>query len=271
MKRLLFFIFFLFLSTYCLVPAFADDNAIGYAGSLLDALSEPPASVAETTLGDVTADAVKELSGSDIALIPAGFFAANIQPGEVYWEDIQTALPSEELFVTVNITPAQLHKIMEQALSHIELTEHYAIDINASVSEDFLQVSGFSVQYDPNMLPGERIHTLSISGTEYNPEDAAPLLSVTLPRSLANTIESKGAFQKEDFTAAEALRAYFQARDTLDVPDLGRLYAMAVRDNDYINRFPIVLLCFSAIAVAVCGKLLIKMKSENEANYRRYR
>lgn len=252
--------------------ALADTLApLGTASTLLDAMSEPPATVAETALGDVTADAVMTAAGTDLALIPASCFNSNIQPGEVYEEDIRLALPTQENFVIVQISPAQLHRIMEQALSGIVLTESYAIDQNASASDDFLQIAGFTVRYDPNRLPGNRIHTLTIAGTTYSPEDDAPLFTAAMPASLADTVSSDVSDAESTLTPANALIARFLSEETVSPPESGRLYAMAVRDNDYINRFPVVLLCFAAIVMVVCCKSLIKMKASNCSDDRRFR
>lgn len=269
MKRMIPFLLLLFLLSLP-TAARADDTApLGTAAALLDAMSSPPATVAETALGNVTADAVRAAAGADLALVPASFFSANIQPGEVFEEDIRLALPKQDAFVVIQLSPTQLHCIMEQALSHVVLTESYAIDREASASDDFLQISGFTVRYDPNMLPGNRIHTLTIAGVSYSPEDNEPLFTAAMPLKLAEAIVSSTA--ESTFTAADALIAYFRSEETVTIPEGERLHAIAVRDNDYIHRFPVVLVCFAAIVIVVCGKGLIKMNASASSGDRRYR
>lgn len=273
MKRSLIFLLLLLGFPFLLQTAAMADNSrpLGTAAALLDAMSSPPATVSETALGNVTADAVMTAAGTDLALVPAGFFSANIQPGAVSDADIRLALPEQEPFVVVQLTPARLHRIMEQALSGVVLTESYAIDQDASTNDGFLQIAGFTVRYDPNMLPGNRIHTLTIAGVSYSSEDTEPLFTAAMPHSLATANSTDVVVAETTLTAADALIAYFQSEGTVAPPDFARLHAMAVRDNDYINRFPVVLLCFAAIVVVVCGKGLVKMKASNGSDDRRYR
>lgn len=270
MKKISFFslimIFVFVLPTTSLAGS---EERLGTAATLLDAMSSPPATSAETALGDVTADAVRAFTGADLALVPARSFNANIQPGDVYEADIRYALPYDENYSVIDITPAQLHSIMEQALSSITLTDSYAIDHDASVSGDFLQIAGFSVQYDPNMPASRRVHTLTINGIEYSALDTTPVFTAAMPYSLAAAYSS--AAVSLDLTPADAVTAYFRSEVTVSAPDSDRIHAIAVRDNDYIHRFPIVLLCFAAIAVIVCSKGLLHMHATSSASDRRHR
>lgn len=242
--------------------ALESGEALGLCGSLMQAMSEPPATISETSLGDLTADAVRFAAGTDLAVVPAGEFAANIQPGEVTMEDIHLALPGNVQYVSVAITPAEFTQLMEYACSHIQLTESCAIDRKSSASNDFLQISGFTLRYDPNFLPGRRVQEIMINGAECDPES---LYTLSLPESYCSAAGLDLSREDTGFTAAEALAAYICNGGAEEAPSGGRIHAIAVRDNDLINTFPVVLVAFAAVIVAVCAKLLIKLRASNES------
>lgn len=231
----------------------AETDVLGICGTLMQAMSDPPATISETSLGDLTADAVRAMAGTDLAVVPAWAFSANLQPGEVTLADVQAALPDDTQYVAHEITPAALVLLMEDSVGNIQLTESYAIDRNSSSNINFLQISGFSVRYDPNMSPGERIVSLTIDGIEYDLQDDQTIFSIALPQTLLQE-EHEGT----GFTAAEALAAYIRIEGTVSTPEAGRIHAIAVRDNDLINTFPVVMVALAAIIIAVCAKLCTK-------------
>jgi 5'-nucleotidase/UDP-sugar diphosphatase len=86
----------------------------------------------ETNLGNLVADAMKELSGADVALVNGGGIRASIDKGEITIKEILTALPFGGELVTLNLTGRQLAEVLKRAATR------------APGSGAFLQVSGIS-------------------------------------------------------------------------------------------------------------------------------
>lgn len=257
--------FLLFIPFLLSLPAQAagDSEPVGYCQSLLQAMSDPPATVAETPLGSVTADAVRVAAGSDLAVVTADEFYANIQPGDVTAEDIAAALPYNQPYVLISVTVQELVALLEKTYANIRLTEEYSIDKEQSASGDFLQISGFSVHYDPNLPVGQRVRKLWIANVEQDLSDTRQQFILAMPAHQYDSTVFSSSPVSSDITAAGALIDYFILQDSVALPPDGRIHPIAVRDNDLINNYPVILIAFCIIVIVVCGKFLLKMAATN--------
>jgi 2',3'-cyclic-nucleotide 2'-phosphodiesterase (5'-nucleotidase family) len=86
----------------------------------------------ETNLGDLVTDAMRQLTGADIAFTNGGSIRASIDAGEITMREILTALPFEDKLVNLTLTGDQVASIVDQTSSL------------KSGSGGFLQVSGIS-------------------------------------------------------------------------------------------------------------------------------
>ncbi len=86
----------------------------------------------ETNLGDLVTDAMRQLTGADIAFTNGGSIRASIDAGEVTMREILTALPFEDKLVNLTLTGDQVASIVNQTAGL------------KSGSGGFLQVSGIS-------------------------------------------------------------------------------------------------------------------------------
>ena len=101
----------------------------------------------ETNLGDLITDAMRSISGADIALTNAGSIRASIDVGEITTKEILTALPFGGQLVTLNLTGRQLASILKRAAGL------------RPGSGGFLQVSGISFT-----IKGREAHHVEIAG-----------------------------------------------------------------------------------------------------------
>jgi 2',3'-cyclic-nucleotide 2'-phosphodiesterase/3'-nucleotidase/5'-nucleotidase len=96
----------------------------------------------EYPLGRLIADAQRERSDADIALMNNGGIRAGLPAGDVTWGMLYQVQPFENRMVRLRLTGAQVLETLETAL--------------ADGSPD-LHVSGLRVTYDPSLPAGERV------------------------------------------------------------------------------------------------------------------
>ena len=141
------------------------------------ALSGAGSSHAETNLGDLVADAVRQTGNAQVALIPSDEIdgSASIPAGKTDTSKIVGALhyagdPSDTVVVLM-LTGAQLLKVAERSVSRAP-----------EPFDGFLQVSGLQIRYDAGQPEGKRVSLVGAGGSEV---DAGKSYRVAMTRSLA--------------------------------------------------------------------------------------
>lgn len=95
----------------------------------LDLVRNP---VAESNVGDLIADALRETTGADFAFQNGGGIRASIPKGKITLEQVYTLLPFDNVVVAMDLTGDQIRRTLEQ---------------NATSAHQLLQVSGLTVHY----------------------------------------------------------------------------------------------------------------------------
>jgi hypothetical protein len=176
----------------------------------------------ETSLGDLTADALKSASAVDMAFIPASALRSVMLPANGLTSDqlagtlVATTAPANA-YVTMRLKGKQIISALEHSVSH--LPQSY---------DGFLQVSGIHVVYDPNKPEGSRIVSVSLdNGTVLSP-DSQYLAVMTQPLGIGGM----GYFQAwnqsdivktSDESVSTALVNYALAHQPIDAATDGRL------------------------------------------------
>jgi 5'-nucleotidase len=133
----------------------ARGSASGTPGSFLFGVRN-----AETNLGNLAADSLRFIGGTDIALQNGGGIRASIQAGSPTGGNITAAdplavLPFTNLVVTVDdISPDQLKALLENGYSRV------SPDGNADGR--FPQISGMQVFYDSSRAAGDRVRSIML-------------------------------------------------------------------------------------------------------------
>lgn len=98
---------------------------------------------AETNLGDLCADAYRTIAGSDVAVVNGGGIRANIEKGDITYEEILNVHPFGNALCVVEATGQEIVDALEMGAS-------------AYPSEDggFLQVSGLSYEINSKIPSG---------------------------------------------------------------------------------------------------------------------
>jgi len=113
----------------------------------------------ETNLGDLLTDAMRDVSGADVALTNGGGIRASIKTGTVTKGDIITVLPFGNQIVTLKVKGSDIQAALENG------TASYP-----EPSGGFPQVSGISFKIDTSAAKGSRVHSILIGGKTLDPE-----------------------------------------------------------------------------------------------------
>lgn len=97
----------------------------------------------DSPLGNLVTDIMRDATGSDVAVMPGGSLKDDIEPGPVDVAEVYSAFPFESHVVNVELSGAQLRKLMEESV--------------ALVAKKVLQVSGLQVTFDPDKPAGARV------------------------------------------------------------------------------------------------------------------
>lgn len=122
----------------------------------------------ETNLGNLVADAFRQQTGADVALVNGGSIRSNTTypTGSLTKRDIMSILPFENPVVKIQVSGAIIRAALENGVSQVkELRE----------SGRFPHVSGISFEYDCRNPVGSRILSITINGS---PLDDARIYSL---------------------------------------------------------------------------------------------
>lgn len=89
----------------------------------------------ESNIGNLVADAMREVTKADMAFQNGGGIRADLPAGKITLEDVFTLLPFDNSLVVMDLTGSQILQILKQ---------------NMTTDRKILQVSGIRVQYNPS-------------------------------------------------------------------------------------------------------------------------
>lgn len=128
------------------------DNPVGDTKVDLDAV-QADNEKQETNLGDFIADAFRQATGADVAIVNGGSVRSNqIYPqGSLKKRDVLAILPFENPIVKISVTGAQIKEALEHGVSKA-----------GAADGRFPQVSGLSFTYDTTKPVGSRVTEVKI-------------------------------------------------------------------------------------------------------------
>ncbi|WP_052398400.1 bifunctional UDP-sugar hydrolase/5'-nucleotidase [Geomicrobium sp. JCM 19039] len=106
---------------------------------------------AESNLGNLITDAMRERTGADIAFMNGGGIRDSIDTGEVTMHDVVNAFPFINLVEAQKMTGDVIAQALEESVS-----------LYPESNGGFLHVSGMSFTYDPNAEPYNRVQDVMI-------------------------------------------------------------------------------------------------------------
>jgi len=151
----------------------------------------------ESNIGNLIADAMREISKADMAFQNGGGIRADLPAGKITMEEVFTLLPFDNSMVLMDLTGSQVLLALKQ---------------NSSTDRKILQISGLGVQYNPTApAEAERV-MVSVEG---KPIDPAKVYRVVTNDFVAAggdrfTVFQEGANVVYDDTVRDGFLAYLK-------------------------------------------------------------
>ncbi|QSQ13923.1 bifunctional metallophosphatase/5'-nucleotidase [Myxococcus landrumensis] len=116
----------------------------------------------ETNLGSLVADAFREASGADVALVNGGALRADsvLRAGVLTRRDLHSVMPYTDGLVVMEVPGATLRAVLENGVS---------LSREDSRPGRFLQVSGLRFKYDARRPAGQRVLEVTVHGKPLDP------------------------------------------------------------------------------------------------------
>lgn len=105
----------------------------------------------ETNLGDLLTDAMRDITGAEVAITNGGGLRASIEAGDITKGSVITVLPFGNQIVTLNVTGADIKAALENGVTDYP-----------EAKGAFPQVSGLSFKIDPAGPAGSRVHDVKV-------------------------------------------------------------------------------------------------------------
>ena len=126
-------------------------------GEIDEALPHDTEAMQVTPMGQFIAKTMAELGGTQIAIVNGGGIRAGFEAGEITMGDMYTILPFDNTLVTLNVTGAELKKLIEHGL--------HPADFRPG------QFYGIEVWYDKDAPQGERVNTIKLLDGSFVQDD----------------------------------------------------------------------------------------------------
>ncbi len=110
----------------------------------------------ESVMGNLIADAQRKAMGSDIALMNPGGIRADIDKGDITWEEAYIVQPFNNDLVKMTMTGEQIRRVLNQQWG---------------TNTTMLQISGITYTWDGRKPDGEKVISILLpDGSELNPD-----------------------------------------------------------------------------------------------------
>jgi 5'-nucleotidase len=113
----------------------------------------------QSPMGNMLTDALREMTGADIAFFPAWRYGATLMPGEITTEDIYNLVPTDGTINTFKMSGKAVKRLMNNTLNGFLDRDPYS-----RVGGDMIRFSGMELVYDISRPYGQRTVSLKIGG-----------------------------------------------------------------------------------------------------------
>jgi len=115
----------------------------------------------QSPMGNMLSDALREVTGADVAFFPAWRYGATLLPGNITVEDIYNVIPTGGTINTFNMSGKALKRLMDNTLNGFLDRDPYS-----RVGGDMIRFSGMELVYDISRPYGQRAVSLTIGGED---------------------------------------------------------------------------------------------------------
>jgi sulfur-oxidizing protein SoxB len=119
----------------------------------------------QSPMGNMLTDALRDMTGADIAFFPAWRYGATLMPGKITVEDVYNVVPTDGTINTFKLSGKGLKRLVNNTLNGFLDRDPYS-----RVGGDMIRFSGMQLVYDISRPYGQRTVSLTIDG-EAIPDD----------------------------------------------------------------------------------------------------
>lgn len=114
----------------------------------------------ETVMGNITTDAMREVSGADIAMQNGGSIRdQELTQGDVTKAQLVTIFPYGNVLQMAEVKGSVIKEVLEQS-----------VGVYPEANGGFMQVSGLSFTFDPSQDKGSRVTEVTVGGSTLEPD-----------------------------------------------------------------------------------------------------
>ncbi|MEE4161399.1 MAG: bifunctional UDP-sugar hydrolase/5'-nucleotidase [Woeseiaceae bacterium] len=165
--------------------------------------------IEESDIGNLFADALRAIAGTDAAFFHSGGLRKDLPGGEIRLVDLLDAYPFVDDVIVKEMSGAQIRRALEQSLTF---------------ERGLLQLAGLDITYDLSLPAGQRLVSVEHEGLPLADSDR---LTVAAAAFLAEggdlyTVMPEAKTLRNAGKVIDALIAYFARHEVLAVPPRGR-------------------------------------------------
>lgn len=255
-KRLVAAVLALVLTAALSASALAGETAVGVLDEAPRPMQQENPWLEQCELGCVTADALRQAGGTQLALLETGGLANDLNQGQVTREMVDRVFADPDLqLARAEITPALLGEMLECSVSHIRVDpDTEQVEEDSLAFDGFCQVSGFRFRYDASAPAGERVTDLWLEdGTRLDLTDRQTRLTLTATVEL---LAGGYGFPAMEYVPLElslsaALADYVAQNTALPQGETDRIQVIGARQNTLVGFIPRVWLGLGIAALVL--------------------
>lgn len=174
---------------------------------------------AESPADDLFTDAIREITGAQIAFLPGLGYGVAFRPGDITAADLRNLIPHDSAVWTMELTGAQIRQVLEQAIENFS-----SKDIKKKVG-GMIQMSGLHFSYRTDAPQGRRVQEATVGG---QPISANRMYTVAVNGLLAEgghnyAAFTKGSKRRELGKQYEVVKAWLARRSEVVAPATDRI------------------------------------------------
>jgi len=168
--------------------------------------------IEESDIGNLFADALRDVAGTDIAFVHGGSLRKDLPGGDIRVVDLLDAYPFVDDVIVKTLTGAQVRDALEQSFS---------------LERGLLQLSGLEVRYDLSQPIGQRVVSVQHDGEALSDSDE---YTVAAPGFLAEGGDLYDVFADVDAvgnagSVTDVITKHLKSFELVPLPDAGRQIA----------------------------------------------
>ncbi len=127
----------------------------------------------QSPMGNLLTEALRQMTGSEIAFFPAWRYGATLMPGKITAEDVYNLVPTDGKIITYSMPGKAVKRLVSNILNGVVNNDAYA-----RVGGDMIRFSGMKLVYDLSKPNGQRIASLSVDGKPISDDQIYSISSV---------------------------------------------------------------------------------------------